>query len=429
MIHEFKCKNVLSFRDEIELSFEATADKTHRDYYCVDVKPNLSLLKVAIIYGQNASGKTNVIRALQFLGELVTSSSNDKTDTIPFNPFLLDEDSRNGFSSYQLSFFIGGKRFIYAIEHNAQYIRSEKLTYYPGSQPANVFDRTYNPSSGLSEIKFGDTLGLSQKDRIILEGNTIRNTSVIGIYSKSNVEVGILDVVKDFFDDTFMRPILPEADLTLWTSSKIEGDPEKRNFVVNQLKKADFNISEIHFEEAEHDVDDEFLDIIKASELSDEKKADILKTKKIKLKDLKFSHETSQGSYDLAFDKQSSGTKRYFGLSGALQEALKEDRILIVDEIESSLHPHLVGHLVKSFLVNSNNSQLLFTTHDLLLMASDFIRRDVIWFVDKDESGSSELYSASDFKLHINKSIFKEYQLGKLGATPDFGSVFSTING
>lgn len=428
MIHEFRCKNVLSFRDEIELSFEATADKTYRDYYCVDVKPTLSLLKVAIIYGQNASGKSNIIRALHYLRNLITSSKEDKTDLINFKPFLLDDTSKDGFSSYHLSFFIDGQRFIYDIEHNAEYIRKEKLVYYPTSQPAIVFERAYNNDKNLSAIKFGATLDLTQKESIILEGNTIRNTSVIGIYSKSNVKIDVLDKVKDYFDNTFMDPILPSTELTVWTSSRIEKEDDKRNFVVDQLRKADFNINSIKFTEEERDLDETLAEIIKNSEIPSDEKAKVLKRKKLKMTDIKFSHDTSDGIYDLSFGYQSDGTKRYYGLSGALEEIIRNNHFLAIDEIQSSLHPHLVSHFFKTFLVNSKNSQLIFSTHDLLLMANDFMRRDVIWFIEKGGNGSSDLYSASDFKLHKNKSVFREYQLGKLGAIPDTGNIFSLIS-
>lgn len=192
MIHEFKCRNVLSFKEEALLSFEATADKAYRNYYCVDVKSNLSLLKVAIVYGQNAAGKSNLVRALHLFKELVTSSQDDKTNPIKFMPFLLDDESRHDTSYYYLSFFIDKKKFIYEIEHDAEYIHREHLMYYPGTQPATLFSRTFNVRKNVSEILFGDTLKLSNREKIILEGNTIKNTSVLGIYSKSNVDMKYL---------------------------------------------------------------------------------------------------------------------------------------------------------------------------------------------------------------------------------------------
>jgi len=426
MIHEFKCSNVLSFKNEVELSFEATSDKYHRDYYCVDVKSNLSLLKVAVIYGQNAAGKSNLIRAIHYLKNLITSSKDDKTDSISFSPYLFDDESKNGFSTYHLSFFINDRRYIYDIEHNAEFIKNERLIYYPSTQPAVVFNREYDKETNLSTIKFGDTLGLTQRESIILEGNTIRNTSVIGIYSKSNVDIEILDDVKNYFDDTFMDPILPTTNLTAWTSSRIDKDDSKKEFVTDLLKKADFNIESISFNEEEHELDADLLKFIKNSEIPTDKKEELLKSQKMKMTEIQFNHKTSTGKYSLDFGLQSDGTQRYYGLSGALEEIIKNYHVLAIDEIQSSLHPHLVSHYYKSFLVNSKRSQLIFSTHDLLLMSNDFMRRDVIWFVEKGESGCSELYSASDFSLHKNKSIFKEYQLGKLGAIPSTGSIFSS---
>ena len=132
--------------------------------------------------------------------------------------------------------------------------------------------------------------------------------------------------------------------------------------------------------------------------------------------------------YSLSIQKESSGTKRYFGLGGVLYELIHGSHILCIDELETSLHPDLMKHFLQMFLLNSKNSQLLITTHNISLMADqDFIRRDALWFTEKEGDGSVDLFSAADFNTDIlrkGSSIINAYKIGRLGAKPNLGSPY-----
>lgn len=403
MIHEFRVKNFLSFKEEQILSFEATSDKSYQDLYCVTIKPNLKLLKLGIIYGANASGKTNLLFALNMLRKVVLKAKENKFEKIGFTPFLLNDTTQQEDGSFYLSFYIKKKRYIYTLVLNDDYIVSEKLIYYPKSQPALVFNRVFSKKEEVSKIEFGEKLAITNKEAIILEGNTINNSTLISIYNKSNVKIDLLENVATWFKMNLSQLITPTTDLTALTNKIVEESDTYKNFVIKALQKADFNISNILIEEENHHG---------------------LEEEKFLLKNISFVHDTALGKYAIPYYAQSSGTKRYYGLGGLMSLLMGSQRILPVDELETSLHFELINHFLKTFLVNSSNSQLLFSTHDIHILMADFIRRDVVWLCEKNEEGATALFSVSDFNLHKNISLFNAYRIGKLGAKPNTGDIY-----
>ena len=425
MIHEVRIKNVLSFKEEQTFSFEATKNKSYEDLYTVQVKPNLKLLKLGIIYGANASGKTNFLSALTLLRDIVLKPKDDKFEKIGYTPFLLDHESKKQNGQFYISFFLDKARFIFTIVLNQDHIVDEKLIFYPGIRPALAYHRRYNKEKDISEIEFGDKLGLSNKEAIILEGNTIKNSSVLSIYNKSNINIELLEQVVHWFKDGFMDNVSPKTNLTTWTSRKVEESEDCKDFIVDILQKADFNISDIKIEEKEEDIDEEIAKLIKdASSISNEEKEKILRGRKLKMKRISFIHRNELGYFKIPMNLQSNGTRRYYGLGGILNTLLQKNRLITIDELETSLHYELVSHFLKTFLVNSSNSQLIVTTHNINILMEDFIRRDVIWFCEKNNIGATDIYAASDFKIHKNISLFNAYKIGKLGAKPNLGNIY-----
>ena len=139
-------------------------------------------------------------------------------------------------------------------------------------------------------------------------------------------------------------------------------------------------------------------------------------------KDLYFTHETTQGAYKILAEDESQGTLRYIGLGGVLQELVSGSHVVAIDELESSLHPDLATFFLQMCLMNSKDSQIFATTHAQYMMELDYMRNDMVWFCEKDETGGSEYYSAQDFKLHKNNNLANFYRSGKLGAKPILGS-------
>lgn len=403
MIHEVKIKNIFSFREEQTLSFEASTDASYQDIFCVEVKPKMKLLKLGMIYGANASGKTNFLKALNFLRQEVLIAKENKQERIGFIPFLLDNHSRKENGSFNISFFINDTRFVYTLILNRSHIKKEKLIFYPKTQPALIFNREYDKEKEISIIDFGKKLKISNKAALVLEGNTIKNSTLLSIYNKSNVRLDLLEQVIGWFKNNLTETISPSSDLIKWTKKKLEASSTSKNFIVDVLQKADFNIDDI---------------------LIEEQNGKQKKNGNPHPKTLAFLHSTNAGKFKIPLELQSSGTVRYLGLSGILSLLIYEKKSLFIDELETSLHYELINHFLKTFLVNATTSQLLFTTHNINILNLDFIRRDAVWFCEKNKQGATELFSAFDFGLHKNLSLFNAYKVGKLGAKPNPGTIF-----
>ncbi|MFP4489497.1 MAG: AAA family ATPase, partial [Bacteroidales bacterium] len=422
----------LSFKDEAILSFEPTSDKFLENYYCTKIYPGNKVLKLGILYGANASGKTNILKSLDFLRSQAIIPKRDKLKKVKFTPFLFDPSTKDAPGEFSITFFVDQFKYIYSIILNNNVILSEKLVYYPSNQPALLFDRTYDPDHKISSIKFGEKSKLSNEAQTILKGNTINNTSVIASYSISNVTSQQLDKVLGWFKFSLRPIILPSTNLLGWTNSRVEESQKCKDFVLEVLNKADFAIEDIQFQEKELELDNNLISQINKMPIPEEEKQDIIEKGSIKPKILNFIHKAlsadgESGNHLLPQDLESQGTLRYYGLSGVLNLLINDKVTVSIDELENSLHYDLLIHFIKTFLVNSEHSQLIFSTHDIsILNERDLVRRDTIWFTEKNDKGFSELFSLSDFKFHKNISEFNRYRIGKLGAKPNLGNIFIT---
>ncbi|MDR3188894.1 MAG: AAA family ATPase, partial [Prevotellaceae bacterium] len=195
MILELKIKNFLSFKEEVTFSFEATKDKSFEDCQVVEVAPNTRILRLAVVYGANASGKSNLIDAFEFLSDFwfyIPESRDKSTNTVPF---LLDRKTPHEPSEFSLIFYIGGTKYLYSLALNAKAVISEKLFVYPGTQPALIFDRKLN-KAGISEVAFNpQRVKLSQaaKDEITIK--CLANMSVLAAYNQVNVAIPEMESV------------------------------------------------------------------------------------------------------------------------------------------------------------------------------------------------------------------------------------------
>ncbi|MCD8455225.1 ATP-binding protein [Tenacibaculum finnmarkense genomovar ulcerans] len=429
MILEFKVENYLSFREEQILSFEPSSDKEYASHYLVEVKKGVSVLKLGLLYGANASGKTNILKSLEFLRKFVLQQKSDKTKKTGVLSFQFDESCIRKPSKFELSFYLNKIKYVYSVTINRNKVLEENLIYYPSTQPAIFFERKFDSKNEKSLVKFGGTINLKASDRKIIQGLTISNSSVFSAFSKANIDKSMLDDVFNWFNDDFMQIIKPSTDLFGWTTEKVEEDKVCKDFVLDVLKQADFNISSIDIEEEEIEIDKDIESKISRMDIPHEVKTKLLAKKILKAKDISFQHTTSLMKKNLPQSLESSGTLRYYGLGGVLNKLLSSNTFLCIDEIENSLHYDLVAHFIKTFLMNSKNSQLLFSTHDINLLNEDFLRRDTVWFLDKNEFGASELYSLLDFKLHKNLSPYNAYKIGKLGAKPNLGEIIISNHG
>jgi AAA15 family ATPase/GTPase len=428
MIVNFSIQNFGSIKDKQTLSFEADKSTHLEDHYVIQATGGIRLLKLALIYGANASGKTTILRALDFIRKIVLDPAKKKTDPIEFTPFLFDSKTPKQNSIISIEFIQNEVRYIYDIEFNNNTILKEELTFFNPNK-ATVFKRTTDVAKQFTHITFGSKI---RKDKIFeknLESNTLWNNTVLGGFLKTNIELKELKEVTDWFKDYLKRVIYTQTDLQAYVTERIEKTEIEKELVLNILRKADFNISDILIQEEEKDIPDGFLEFIeKQLKTPDEKISELKNKGKLTSVKLEFEHTVNQVPYPLPFELESQGTQRYYGFSGLLSLLITNSVAFPIDELEASLHPELYLHFLLSFLINAKKSQIIATTHNReILNNRDIFRNDVIWFTDKSETCATELYSLSDFDSSIvrdTSNIFNAYKLGKLGGTPSLGDYY-----
>jgi AAA15 family ATPase/GTPase len=429
MILELKIKNFLSFKEETTFSFEATKDKAYEDYQVVEVAPNTRILRLALVYGANASGKSNLITTFEFIRYFWLNNPENKDKITGVIPFLLDRKTPEEPSEFSLIFYVEGTKYMYFLELNNTTVISEKLFVYPGAQPALIFDRKLN--NGISEITFNSNrvkISQTAKDEITIK--CLANMSVLAAYNQVNVAVSEMDNVMKWIKSQYNLPAIEsKTELVDYTEHAIFKDKPTKDFILNFLHRADYNIMDINTEIVkgkiiQEDMLSAILDNI--VDISDDERERLRRDKTIKIATTEFKHriindDGKEEFYKMLKDHQSKGTLRTFGLAGAIHKTIETDAFLAIDEIEASLHPRLVEFIIEDFFKQKGQSQLLLTTHyDGLLEEDDLLRKDSIWFTNKKENGATELYSLADFKgVNRISSLQKAYKYGKFGAIPN----------
>jgi AAA15 family ATPase/GTPase len=432
MIIEFSITNFGSIKEKQTLSFEATKDDTLAQYYTIEPIPNLRLLKLAMIFGPNASGKSTVLKALEFLRDLILNPVQYKSEMLPFEPFSLDESLLNRKSAFELMYIQKGIKYRYNVVFNQNCVLSESLTFAPNGREATFFTRKTNTYNQTAEIEYGSLVEIDTRNRLKLEIVTVWNNTVLGAFSKSNIEFEGLKTAYDWFQDYLLPMISPDNDLLKATTKKVIASAKIKAEVTQLLKYADVQIENIDIvEKAKETHKKAYQEVFMVSEPESVYYA---KSYGHTDKEVVFNHigkDDSGKPILIAFkvEQESQGTLRYYGLSGVLATLMTEQKMISIDEFESSLHPDLAQNLILRFLVQSKNSQLLVTTHNIdFLGEQDVIRRDTVWFTQKDKNGATELYSAADFDTSVlrkTSSLLNVYETGKLGAKPNLGSIFS----
>lgn len=428
LLIDFSVKNFGCIKDEVTLSMEATKSDELEDTYVIK-QGKFRLLKLALIYGPNASGKTTILKAFEFLRDLILLPQELKTDELDFNPFLFDENTEKSSSKFSLNFLVGEKHYFYSIEFSKKLILKEEL-YVSNPKKSLVFLRETDPLEETTEIKFGNKIKIGSLSKKSLELNTLGNNSVLGGYLKTNINVEELKEVIDWFENFFKPVVFSRTILASFASNLIHNNKVSKNVITQILRKSDFYITDIIFKEEE--VEQELVirfpfDNSKKVKVQKDEGVENENSSKVKRKIVKtfFTHTVNEKNYPLPFQLESEGTKRYYGLAVLLVLMIENNNLFLIDELESSLHPDLITHFLITYLSNTKNTQLIVTTHYRELLGNkDLFRNDVIWFTDKKKDGSIELYSLSDFKskeLRNTNNVLNFYKSGKLGAIPQLG--------
>ncbi len=429
MIVNFSIKNFGCIKDRQTLSFEAEKNKHLEEFYVHKIK-NTRLLKIALIYGANASGKSTVLKALDFLRDLVLEPAPKKTKELEFEPFLFDTETPHQNTELAIEFFQNDIKYYYEVEFNRQAIVKEHLSKMPYN--VTIFNRTTDLKNQVTHIIFGRKIKIPKPKRETLESNTLWNNTVLGGYLKTNIEIHELKEVTDWFEHYLMPLVRTKTRLTGFVSSLMDKKKIDKNLVLNILKKADFNISDIFIEQKEEPIPDGLLELIKKSDIPSSQKEKIEKTGKIIEVETFFEHFVDGNKYHLPLEQESEGTQRYYGLAGLLTLLIHDRKAVPIDELEASLHPDLFQYFLLAFLANARQSQIIATTHNReILDDKDIIRDDALWITDKSEGAATELYSFADFDSSVIRNTtnrLNAYKSGKLGGIPNLSDYYLNVD-
>lgn len=428
MIQEIKIKNFLSFKEETIFSFEATNDKFAEDSQVVTINENTRLLRFAIIYGYNASGKTNFLRLFDFLSYFWFNSPKDIDSSTEVVPFKLDNVSSGEPSCFEMTFYVEDTKYNYQLKLDKHQVYLEKLSYYKTIQPIMLFERTLK--NGQSDIQLNtkaEKIIPAAKDMINLF--CLRNKSFFAARSQVNVVLPIIDAARDWMKHRLMPIIFPTTGLTYYAERNVSENKSLVDYILNFLHEADFNVTDISTDVKTDTLTDEDLKyLVEKTDANDEDTVKELerlkKDRSIRRLQTRFEHtvENDNGyeTFQMEKKEESAGTLRTFGIETALYNALLNDNVLPIDELETSLHPKLLEKILFDYLRTNSRSQLIVTTHNdgLMDLVDDLLRKDSIWFADKKKSGVTELYKLTDFKgINRLSSIREAYRNKRFGAT------------
>lgn len=410
MIRDFWVKNYLSIRDKQGLDFVAKGPSSE---LVSEVVPGVFLYKLGILYGSNASGKSNMLAALHTIFDVLAQPAFDAKQRInQYHPFALTYGEP---TEMHVSFYANGIRYDYDVKFNDKYILNEALYYYPNKTKALFYERRFVGDNVQADIKFGSTLNLLAKTQNSICENTLNNHSVLSVCVKTalkediapfnNLNFWIMDNYHDVDGDG-------QSDIVAILKSAYK-NTKKRKFYNLMLQKADLNIMQYR-PIIENNIpllrflkENGFVEITKES--------------------VAFENHSANGSFEIPLQFQSKGTQKYIKILDALYDLVTGPHVYYLDELGEDLHNDLLYYYLNVFIFNSDKSQLIITSQKTTLLSQDMINenRGVVWFVEKNkETASSEYARGDSFGLHKNLSLYNSYRIGRLGAKPELGSIF-----
>lgn len=418
MIYSFYAENFLSIKDRQSVSFATTSDKTVRDLVAVEVKPNVYINKLGIFYGANASGKSNMLYAMDTLFSLMyIPQYNKNNEIVEYTPFAL---CKNQPTHMGVVFYKDGIRYDYEISYCDTHIISEKLGYYPTRTHAEFYTREFVGVDKQPKIRFGGKLKMFSKTKNSIIENTFNNHTVLSTIAKMSLkdDAAIITELHNWIKTKVHDVNGDMSDSMVVAINKVCKDSLKKSFYINLLHKADFNITNMSIVDILSDMPVQIVERIKSLSLPDEEKFSMLN-------DVSFTNHSDNGDFEIQSSFQSDGTKRFAELLDYLYNMVRENHIYFFDELGNRMHYDLMVYYIALMLHNSDQSQLFFTTHNILLLEEDFVRRDMVYLAEKDKASAASSYTrVSDMGLHKNISLYNAYKIGRLGAKPDLGSPY-----
>ena len=416
MLIEFSVSNFRSFHTRQTLSLaKGKGDELRETNTFEKVAANkFNLLRSAAIYGPNAGGKTNFLRALRAMQKIVVKSASglQRGDKLPVTPFLLSQATRHAPSEFEVTFIAGDVRYQYGFSAVPDRIHDEWLFAYPKGRPQQWFIRSLDEGGEKYNWEMGGNL-LGEKNlwRSSTRDNALFLSTAVSLNSEQ------LQPIYDWFNETLH--IVDAVGLLSPDVTFAICDTGKKMEVMNFLRAADLDIEDVLVEEEPFDITglpDSMPEHIKnmvAMEFQDKK-----------LTNFKTAHKNGEGdqvTFDL-FTDESDGTRKMFSFAGPWIDTLANGYVMFIDELHDNLHPLLVRFLVQLFHsgeTNPGNAQLVFTTHETSILNQEIFRRDQIWFCGKEKDQSTTLYPLTDFSPRKGRENLElAYLSGRYGGLP-----------
>ena len=429
MLLAFNVRNYKSFKDETIFSMTAAPKQKGLDYSVFEQTisgKKHRVLSSAVIYGPNASGKTNLLHAIDFLHYFWIYKPGGMDEGTNVDPYRLDRTSFNEPTHFDLIFYVGNTKYSYLLELDRQKVYLEKLSYYKSTQPIMLFERRWENNQSVIDFNNsgnGDKVSAAVKELITI--NCLKNMSFFMARNQVNVSLPLIDAAKKWMKEQIMPTIYPHTNLTNYAQRRTSTNSEITKHIVDFLHEADFNITNIQSNVISQAISDETMKFfLEDANTPQEEKERIKKERTIRQIRTIFEHtiETEEGkeTYSMGWENESVGTMRTFGLEAALFEAIQTQSVLSIDEVDTSLHPKLLEKILFEYLRTSSRTQLLVATHNdgLLDLVDDLIRKDSVWFTEKKKSGITDLYKLTDFRgVNRLSSIREAYRNKRFGAT------------
>ncbi len=424
MLVQYTVKNYKTFESENKISLVASNYYSEREEDNTIFLPHfgIRLLKSAVIYGANASGKSKLFESMGFVKNFILSSSKDKqiNELIEVDEFKLNSSTDDSPSLFEIIFILKNEMYRYGFEATKQKIVSEWLFIRPKTKEIELFYRNEQHFK-IHEKKF--------KVKDLIDNDRIRpNALLLSTAALFNDKVASL-VVNWVANNFNIISGLREENYIGFSIGKLKNEKSK-NEILRFIKNADLNIDDLSPKFADYNDLPKDLRLLydKKRSMGIELFSDVFTFHK-KFNQTKDNYTLIKFSMD---DDESSGTRKYFALSGPILETLQNGETLVIDELDAKLHPNLTKKIIELFnckIKNPKNAQLIFNTHDTNLLDADNFRRDQIWFTEKNRYGATSLYSLSDIKgVRKDDLLEKNYISGKYGAIPFLGNFEKLFN-
>ncbi|WP_116135519.1 AAA family ATPase [Trinickia diaoshuihuensis] len=430
MLLRFSAKNHASIKDLQEISWIASTqlkeELSHTSDNVLTRNPSLEVLPVLVLYGANAAGKTNILDALVAFSAGIEGLAGDLTKTIGFRPFALDDESHLEPSIYEADVAVNGTRYTYGYAHNATGIVQEWLYSFPKGARNTLFERDFTGDE--PHVYFGPSF--KPIDR------TLRS-----IAERSNT---LLLAHAESINHSMMLPVWLALSYKV-LAVRLSNGPMPETALAQQLKDHHCRDEIVQFLS---NIDAGITDYSVTKEESSESRKEVFRRLAEFMKTnfntvvppdanpdeeyrLTFTHLGVDGKkYEIPYSDESMGTRYLASLLGPMMIALAVGGVLVVDEIATNLHTKLSEKIIKLFTSSTSNpmrAQLIFSTHDTNLLSRDLLRRDEVWFAEKNDAGETSVYPLTDFSARAKENIEKGYLEGRYGAIPFFGRDLSLI--